>query len=301
MKLLLTGRDGQVATALAARAALHPGCEVMILARPEFDLGDARACLDRLGTIDADIMVNAAAYTAVDQAESEPESAMAVNGVGAGELAAWAAARGLPIIQLSTDYVFDGDKLGAYVETDPVGPVSAYGRSKLEGERRVAAANPDHAILRTAWVFAPGGKNFVRTMLRLAESRPEISVVADQVGCPSYAPDIADAILAVARNLLAQPRADGATGAFHLAGLGETHWAGFAEAVFAMSAERGGPVAAVKPITTAQYPTPARRPSNSRLDCRLLAARHGVEMPHWRDALGRCLDKLIVNGKVVST
>jgi dTDP-4-dehydrorhamnose reductase len=300
MKLLLTGRHGQVAKALAARAALRPGYEIMSLARPEFDLSDARAGLESLGAVDADIVVNAAAYTAVDQAEAEPDAAMAANGVGAGEIAAWAAARGLPIIQISTDYVFDGTKAEAYNEADPVGPIGAYGRSKLEGERRVAASHPDHAILRTAWVFGPSGRNFVRTMLRLAESRSEVSVVADQMGCPSYAPDIADAILKVAQNLLAQPRASGATGVFHLAGLGETSWAGFAEAIFALSAERGGPSAIVRPITTAQYPTPARRPANSRLDCSLLARRHGVAMPHWRDALGRCLDHLIVNGKVVS-
>jgi dTDP-4-dehydrorhamnose reductase len=301
MKILLTGRAGQVATALTERAALWPGCEIISLARPEFDLADARAGLDRLGPIHADIVVNAAAYTAVDQAESEPDLAMAVNGTGAGMIAAWAAARRMPVIQISTDYVFDGAKPGAYVETDPVGPVGAYGRSKLEGERQVAAANADHAILRTAWVFAPHGKNFVRTMLRLAETRPEVSVVADQIGCPSYAPDIADAILRVAQNLLAQPRAASTTGVFHLAGQGDTSWAGFAEAIFALSAERGGPSASVKPISTAQYPTPAKRPANSRLDCRLLGARHGVTMPGWRDALGRCLDQLIVNGKVVSS
>ncbi len=300
MRLLVTGQAGQVATALADHARTHCGCEVITLGRPDFDLADAAASLARLDLPTPDVVVNAAAYTAVDKAEQEAELAMAVNGVGAGAVASWAASRGVPIIQLSTDYVFDGSKAAPYFETDAPAPVGAYGRSKLAGERAVAAAAADHVILRTAWVHAAHGRNFVRTMLALAETRPELSVVADQLGSPSYAPDIAQAVVTVARNLVARPADGGLRGVFHLCGGGEASWADFAEAIFALSLERGGPSARVKRITTAEYPTPARRPANSRLDCSLLAERHGVVMPHWRDALGRCLDRLLVNLKVES-
>jgi dTDP-4-dehydrorhamnose reductase len=244
------------------------------------------------------VIVNAAAHTAVDQAEAEPELAERINGAGAGAIAAAAARLGVPVIQLSTDYVFDGAKPAPYVESDAVGPVGAYGRSKLAGERAVAAANPDHVILRTAWVYAPQGKNFVRTMLRLAASRPELSVVADQHGCPSYAPDIADAVIAVARRLRSEPDNPALRGVFHLSGTGHTDWASFAAAIFAASAHRGGPSAKVRRIATMDYPTPAKRPANSRLDCGKLKAAYGIAMPPWRDALARCMDELAQRGEL---
>jgi len=298
MRVVVTGKAGQVATALAERARAHPDVALLQLGRPELDLEVGGDLLPLFQPLKPDVIVNAAAYTAVDQAESDPDRAMAINGTAAGAVASAAAGLGVPVIQLSTDYVFDGTKASAYVETDPTGPVGAYGRSKLAGEQAVAEANPAHAILRTAWVHTAGGKNFVRTMLRLAATRDEVSVVADQHGCPSYAPDIADAVLQVARNLTAGARPE-AFGVFHLCGGGETDWATFAEAIFAGSYARGGPAAMVKRIGTADYPTPAKRPANSRLDCAKLKAVHGVAMPHWQDALSRCLARLIVDGKVI--
>lgn len=293
MKIVVTGTNGQVVTALRARAAAIPGIFLVALGRPELDLADTQAASAAIRTLAPDIVVNAAAYTAVDQAESEPELAMAVNGSGAGAVAAAARAAGAPIIQISTDYVFDGTKNTPYLESDSVSPVNFYGRSKLAGEEAVAAANPDHVILRTAWVYAAQGKNFLRTMLRLAETRDEVSVVADQRGCPSYALDIADIVLGVARGLGERPQELALRGVFHMAGAGETSWAGFAEEIFAQAARRGLPHARVKPITTAHYPTPARRPANSQLSGHKLKQIYGLAMPEWREALGRCMDEIV--------
>ena len=186
-------------------------------------------------------------------------------------------------------------------ESDPVGPVSAYGRSKLAGEAAVAAATPDHAILRTAWVYAPFGQNFVRTMLRLAESRNEVAVVADQHGTPTSALDIADGVIAVCRNLLAQPHERALRGVFHLTGAGATTWAEFAELVFATSAELGGPAARVRRIRTDEYPTPARRPANSRLDGTKLQAVHGLTLPDWQDSVRACVERLLAERRAAPT
>ena len=300
MRLLVTGATGQVVTALVEAAATTPDLDVVTLGRPRLDLASPTGLDEAIAEARPDVVVNAAAYTAVDQAESEPDIAMAVNGAGAGAVAAAARALGKPVIQISTDYVFDGSKATPYTESDPVGPIGAYGHSKLAGERAVAEANPDHAILRTAWVYDARGKNFVRTMLRLAATRDELSVVADQHGCPSYAPDIAEVIVAVARNLAASPANGDLRGVFHMSGAGQTDWASFAEAIFAESARRGGPSARVRHIGTADYPTPAKRPANSRLDCSRLGNVHGVAMPDWRDALARAMERLIIDGKVVS-
>jgi dTDP-4-dehydrorhamnose reductase len=296
MRIAVTGREGQVARALAERCAAS-GLTLMTIARPDADLARPESLEPALRAARPDVIVNAAAYTAVDKAESESALAEAINGRGAGALAAVAAGLGRPLIHLSTDYVFDGTKSAPYVETDPVGPVSAYGRSKLAGERAVAAAGPDHAILRTAWVYSPFGVNFVRTMLRLAMSRPEVGVVADQVGNPTSALDIADAVLVVARNLLAQPAEMRLRGVFHLAGTGFASWADLAEAVFAASARDGGPVARVRRITTAEYPTPARRPANARLETGRLAREHGLVMPAWQASVESCVRRLIREGR----
>lgn len=298
MRLLVTGVSGQIATALAACAATDADLTVLPLGRPALDLAAPGNAAGLLRALRPDVVVNAAAYTAVDQAESEPDLAFRINRDGAGAIAAGAAMLGVPIVQLSTDYVFDGAKPAPYAESDPVGPVSVYGRSKRAGEEAVAGANPDHAILRTSWVYAAEGKNFVRTMLRLAASRPEVAVVADQRGAPTYAPDIAAAVVKVARNLLAEPAGAELRGIFHMTGAGETTWAGFAEEIFLGSAVRGGPSARVTPIATADYPTPAKRPANSRLDCAKLGAVHGIVLPHWRDALSRCMDRLSQDGKL---
>lgn len=290
LRVAVTGLVGQVVSSLIERAP--PDVEMIALGRPQLDLAVRDAVLSTLRAARCDVIVNAAAYTAVDKAESEPDVAMRVNGDGAFYVAEVAAELRVPLVHLSTDYVFDGALDRPYREDDAPNPTGAYGRSKLAGERRIAATHDNHAILRTAWVYSPFGTNFVRTMLRLAETRDEIGVVADQRGNPTAAFDIADAVLAIARRL----RADSSPalrGVFHVSGAGEATWAGFAEAVFAESARRGGPVARVRPIATADYPTAAARPANSRLDNAKLDACYGLVLPHWRVSLGRCLDRLI--------
>jgi len=261
--------------------------------RPALDLGGPETVEAALTAAVPDIVVNAAAYTAVDQAEQESEKANAVNAIGAGAVAAASSALGVPVIHLSTDYVFDGTKASPYVEQDLVAPASVYGASKLAGEQAVAAATDEHVILRTAWVYAPYGKNFVRTMLALAETRDEVRVVADQLGSPTYAPDIAVAIVGIARNVLRNPSDPLLRGIFHLAGNGDTSWAGFASAIFAFLAAKGLRKPALTPIATADYPTPARRPANSRLNCAKLGRVHGIKLPSWCDSLGICLERLM--------
>jgi dTDP-4-dehydrorhamnose reductase len=292
MRVLVTGRTGQLATALIALAEVERDVEVVAMGRPDFDLTRPAEAMRAVIAARPDVVVNAAAQTAVDQAESEPLLALAVNAVAAGAMAMAAAELGAPIIQISTDYVFDGSKPAPYLEGDPVGPLGAYGWSKLAGEAAVAGHAPNHAILRTSWVFAAEGRNFVRSMLRAAASRPEIGVVGDQRGCPTYAPDLAHAVLAVARNLVRQPGRTDMRGVFHVAGAGEADWAGFADAVFERARAKGGPAARVRRIATADYPTPARRPANSRLGCALVSERHGVVLPDWHDALDRCFERI---------
>lgn len=291
LRVVVTGRDGQVVRALTERgpAAMT---DVVALGRPDLDLADPARILDLFRAETPDVIVNAAAYTGVDKAESEPEQAWAVNAAGAKAVAEAAAALGVPVIQISTDYVFDGTLDRPYREDDLTAPLGIYGQSKRAGEEAVAAATPNHAILRTAWVYSPFGANFVKTMLRVAASRDQLNVVADQSGCPTSALDMADAILRVARNLVERPD-PALRGTFHMSGAGETTWAAFAEAIFATSARAGGPSARVTPITTAEYPTPARRPANSRLDCTKLARLHGAALPEWQGAVERCVTRLI--------
>jgi dTDP-4-dehydrorhamnose reductase len=291
MRLVVTGRYGQVARALTEAGSLL-GVEVVPIGRPELDLAMPETVHPALAHAEPDIVTNAAAYTAVDQAEREPNEANTINATGAGTVAAAACALGVPIIQLSTDYVFGGDKAAPYVEDDPVAPSTVYGTSKLAGEHAVAVATPNHVILRTAWVYAPYGKNFVRTMLALAATREEVRVVADHHGCPTYAPDLAVAIVAIAHNLLKKPDDPKLRGLFHLAGSGETTWAEFASAIFDFVAANGRRKAVVRPIPSAEYPTAAHRPKNSRLDCSKLARLHGVQLPPWRASLKTCLERL---------
>jgi dTDP-4-dehydrorhamnose reductase len=283
VRIAVTGHNGQVAQALL-ETALRTGDAVITLARPMLDLARPASVLPAITAARPDIIVNAAAYTAVDKAEAEPEIAEAVNSQGAGAVAQAARSLGIPVVHLSTDYVFDGFGTRACREEDPVGPVGVYGRTKLSGERAVAAATDDHCILRTAWVYSPFGANFARTMLRLAETRPVLRVVADQYGSPTSAHDIADGVIAVCRNLLARRDAADLRGVFHMTGGGYTHWAGFAAHIFDTAKSLNGPFASVEEITTAEYPTPARRPANSRLDCRKLAEVHGVVLAPWQQA-----------------
>lgn len=291
LRIAVTGWTGQVVCAMLERVPV--GVEVIAIRRPELDLANPKTVAPALRAARPDVIVNAAAYTAVDQAESEPDLAMRVNGQAAGEAARAAAALGIPVIQLSTDYVFDGRLDRPYREDDATGPISAYGASKLAGELAVAAATDNHAILRTAWIYSPFGKNFVKTMLRLAETRDEVGVVADQAGCPTSALDIADAIFTVARNLTS--RADDASlrGVFHMSATGEAVWADVAEAIFAERELQGGEPVKVKRIATADYPTPARRPANSRLDCDKLALAHGARLPGWQGSLRACVARLL--------
>lgn len=292
MRIVVTGRHGQVAQALHERAA-GTTAAIVLLARPEIDLTRPSDIETALSAVEPDAVVNAAAYTAVDQAESESDLAYAINAEGAGAVARAAAKLGVPVVQLSTDYVFDGTAERPYRETDPTNPLSVYGASKLAGERAVADAAPDHAVLRTSWVYGPSGKNFVRTMLALARQRDELRVVCDQVGSPTSALDIADGVLGVVRNLLAEPTRSDLRGIFHMTADGTATWAAFAEAIFAASRAAGGPSAKVIPIPTTEYPTPARRPANSRLDTSAIAAAHGIRLPLWRQSLQPCIERLL--------
>ncbi|WLD99238.1 dTDP-4-dehydrorhamnose reductase [Agrobacterium leguminum] len=279
MRLAVTGKNGQVVSALLALASAE--LEIVALGRPELDLAQPETVLKALREVKPDVVVSAAAYTTVDKAESEQDIAFAVNRDGARAVAQAASDIGIPIIHLSTDYVFDGTKATAYVENDPTGPTSVYGRSKLEGERAVSEATDNYVVLRTAWVYSEYGNNFVKTMLRLSENRDEINVVADQFGCPTSANDIAAAVVTIARKLV-EDSSPPLRGVFHLSGTGETNWANFAKQIFVLSAENGGKSIVVNDITTEQYPTPARRPANSRLDCSKLEEVYGIKLPSWQ-------------------
>lgn len=289
MRIAVTGREGQVAQGLKERGGGRADVEIVLVGRPDLDLATPASVAPALEAARPDLIVSAAAYTAVDRAEDEPDLAHAVNGAGA--VASAAHDLGVPVIHLSTDYVFDGGKDGAYVETDPTGPIGVYGASKLAGELAVAAAGPRHAILRTAWVYSPFGNNFLRTMLRVAASRDELTVVADQHGNPTSALDIADAILHIAPQMVSG-RSD-VFGIFHLAGSGTTNWAGFARRIFAASSALGGPSARVKDIPAADYPTKARRPANSRLSSAKFADTFGWTAPDWRDSTDAVVKRLL--------
>jgi dTDP-4-dehydrorhamnose reductase len=293
MRVLVVGRIGQIATELCARLPAA-GHEVLALEPPELDLTKPESIAAAIDGFRPEAVVNAAAYTAVDKAEDDRALAFAVNGTGPGLLGEATAGAGIPVVHYSTDYVFDGTKPTPYTEADDPAPVGVYGASKLEGERRLHAANPRSVTLRTAWVCSPHGGNFVKTMLRLGAERPELRVVADQHGAPTFADDLADAAVSLLPRLVAAPAGDPVFGVFHLTGAPYTTWHGFAEAIFAGAAARGrGPAPRVVPITTAEYPTRATRPANSRLDCGRAEAVLGVRAADWRAGLGRCLDALI--------
>jgi dTDP-4-dehydrorhamnose reductase len=292
MRVLVAGREGQVARALLARL-LPEGHQVTALEPPELDLTDRASIAAAVEAAAPDLVVNAAAYTAVDRAEDQPELAEAVNATGAGWLAAAAAARGAPFVHFSTDYVFDGLKGSPYTEADPTSPLGVYGATKEAGERAVLAANPRSAVIRTAWVCSADGANFVKTMLRLAKEREEIRVVADQHGAPTFAADLADAVARMAPRLLAAPAGDEAFGLFHLSGAPHTTWHGFTAEILAQAGRRGHPVPKLTPIATADYPTKAKRPADGRLDCAKITRIHGVAPADWRVSLGRCLDVLV--------
>ncbi|MBV9929928.1 MAG: dTDP-4-dehydrorhamnose reductase [Alphaproteobacteria bacterium] len=289
--ILVLGREGQLARSLAERAAAH-GLALAFTGRPEADLADPDSLRRVVRGSGAEIIVNAAAHTAVDQAEDEPEAARALNAEGPRALAEAARETGARLVHVSTDYVFDGSGDRPWREDDPTGPRSVYGRTKLEGEEAIRAVLPAHAILRTAWVYSPFGRNFVKTMLAVAETRHTLTVVGDQVGNPTSALDIADGILTMIGQWHQEPgRGLGKT--YHLAGTGSTSWADFARAIFQSSRARGGPWAEVTDIATADWPAKAPRPLNSRLDSGLFAETFGYRAPPWRDSLETVVDRLL--------
>lgn len=295
-RLLVTGLHGQVAMSLVERAAMSGAFEVLAVGRPQLDLADPASIGSAIEAVSPDIVVSAAAHTAVDQAESEEDLAMLMNGVSAGEIAKAAARLGVPLIHLSTDYVFDGSKSTPYREDDPVAPLGVYGRSKLAGERAIGEATDNHVILRTAWVYSPFGRNFLKTMLRLAETRDTLSVVSDQIGNPTSALDIADGILTVASNLLSD-QSPALRGIFHMTGAGEGSWADFAEEIFSYARSANGPFATVNRIPSSDYPTPAKRPANSRLDRARLRDVHGVALPPWQGSTRAVVERLLAEAR----
>ena len=293
MKILVTGTTGQVATALKNLCARRSDVNLVAIGRPALELDRPQNIAETIASLEPDVVVSAAAWTAVDLAEDNLELAMRINGEGAGQVARGAAMVGAPVIHLSTDYVYDGTKPSAWTEDDAVNPLSVYGRSKLAGERSVIEQNPMHVILRTAWVYSPFGKNFVKTMLDLALTRDELNIVDDQYGSPTSALDLADGILSVADKLSAS-RATGTNvwGVYHLAGTGTATWCDLAREVFRHSEELKLPSAHIKPVGTAAFPTKAVRPRNSRLDCSRFANVFDFRCPPWFVSLEKCLEHI---------
>jgi len=293
LRLYVFGSKGQVACSLREAARDQSDIVANFGGRPAVDIVHPDLVENALQEFYPDIVVNAAAYTAVDRAESEPEVAFATNRDGAGIIAAAAGRLEIPILHLSTDYVFDGKKQSPYLETDATAPMSVYGQSKLEGELAVAAANERHLVLRTAWVYAPFGNNFVRTMLRLSKSHDKLRVVDDQIGCPTYAPDIAMAILSIARMITHSGWRQEFAGVTHLAGPDEVTWCDFARRIMCDLERIGDRSVPVEPIPTAAYPTAAVRPANSRLCCDRLASIFDIRMPPLESSLKQCVARLV--------
>ena len=289
LRVCVFGRTGQVATEL--RRLAGPDLSVTALDRAAADLQNPDACAAAVAAAQADIVINAAAYTAVDKAEEDAAQATTINAEAPGAMARAAAARGLPFVQISTDYVFDGTKRAPWTEDDPVGPLGVYGQSKLAGETAVRAAGGPHVILRTAWVHAGHGANFVATMLRVGATRDRLTVVDDQQGGPTAATDIARALIAIAR---AFADGNGVSGTFHYCGRPAVSWCGFAREIFRQA--DWIPAPEIAPIATADWPTPAARPANSVLDCTRIRDAYGIEQPDWRISLAPVLAELRETG-----
>jgi len=285
LRILISGQHGQVSQAL--QHSLKDMGELIVLGRDQFDLSQPQSLRATVREIKPDLIINPAAHTAVDQAESEPELALTINGVAPGVLAEEAATLGIPLIHYSTDYVFDGSKNGPWIESDATNPLGVYGSSKLAGEQAIAAVGGQHLILRTSWVYSLVGRNFLLTMQRLLQEREKLTIVADQIGAPTWAGTIAQSTQQLIERW--QTGDAGAWGVYHLTASGETSWFGFAQAIGQQLIEQGKPCAALEPIPSSAFPTPAARPLNSRLDCSLLQREWGVSQPDWHDALLECL------------
>lgn len=289
-KLTVTGSNGQLGWELSRRAKFF-GFDIIPLDLPGFDITDTAAVMDTVKTSDADLVINAAAYTAVDKAESEPGPAFAVNRDGAANLATACEQNHIPLIHISTDYVFDGTRNRPYEETDPVSPIGVYGTSKAEGEAGIRNILTEHIIVRTSWLYGIHGSNFVKTMLRLGQEREEIRVVNDQFGCPTSAADLADAVLKISKRIISGPTPE--WGTYHFCGSGETTWFAFARKIF----ELAGPRCDLKlrmltPITTDQYPTPAKRPMYSVLNCQKIKQLFDITPLPWETSLSHMIDEL---------
>lgn len=285
LKILISGQHGQVSQALQQR--LGNQYELIVPGRERLDLTQPDAIRQQVRSLRPHLIINAAAHTAVDQAQSEPELAFAINASAPGVFAEEAQALGIPLIHYSTDYVFDGSKPAPYTEDDEPNPLSVYGQSKLAGERAIAAVGDAHLILRTSWVYSNTGKNFLLTMQRLLQEKPHLRVVADQIGAPTWASTIATSTAALLERW--QAGTPGAWGTYHLTADGETSWFGFAQAIGEHLLAQGKACATLEAIPSSAYPTPAPRPLNSRLDCSRLAREWGVVQPQWRNALRECL------------
>ncbi len=285
MRLLITGSTGQLGTELVRQATAHTLCAV---SHDTLNITDAVAVQQSFDAFKPDVVINAAAYTAVDRAEEEAYTAFAVNCDGPANLAASCARLNIPLVHVSTDYVFDGSKVGAYTEDDPVAPLGVYGESKLAGEAAVCKLCPKHMIFRTSWVFSAHGNNFVKTMLRLAADRAQLGVVADQFGKPTSAGELARVMLALL------PKLEGKWGTYHLAQPEVISWHGFALATFEEARAQGVTlkVSTLNAIETKDYPTPAKRPANSELDCSKLGLKFGVELRPWLDSLREVINEL---------
>jgi len=293
--VLIVGKTGQLAVALAEGAAAH-GLPVHLVERPQLDFDRPASIATTFAAVAPGLVINAAAYTAVEAGEADPDAAYRANRDAPAELARLCEAAAIPLIHISTDYVFEGCKGAPYVESDPPAPQSVYGASKLAGEQAVQAGCSRGIVLRTSWVYSPIGRNFVLTMLSAARRTDRLRVVADQIGCPTHAAELAEVVLAITARITRdgwQPRY---AGLYHAAGTGSTSWHAFAVAIFAAAARHGMAPPTVEPITTADWTTAAHRPADSRLDCTRLEAVFGLRLPPWRDSLERMIDGMFARG-----
>ena len=290
MRVLLTGANGQVGREVKSRI-VPKGFDLLALDRKALDITDPTLIESQVSQSGVGLVVNCAAYTSVDKAESEAELAFAVNRDGPAYLASACAETGVPLVHISTDFVFDGQKRDPYLETDQISPLNVYGKSKAAGEAVVRKRLREHIILRTSWVYGAGGHNFVKTMLRLGREKEVVRVVADQYGCPTYAADLAETILAIVGKIIQGRQI--AWGTYHYCGKGVTSWHGFAEAIFALAGQHTSlKVKRIEPISTAEYPTPAKRPANSVLDCSLLEKEFGIRSQLWSECLARMIKEM---------